>query len=101
MIVNTENGPIEIDDPGRPVRKATEVAAAELGEELATYQARLPELLAHEGEYVLIKGKEVVGFYETSQAAQNVGYRRLGMVPMFIKRIAAVEPVIYIPNAEF
>lgn len=71
---------------------------AEIAEEIATYKARLPELLAHEGRFVLIKGKDVIGFFDTSSEAIREGYRRFGVVPMLVKRIAAVEPVIYIPN---
>src|SRR4051812_32237946 len=33
--------------------------------ELLTYKARLPELLKNEGEFVLIKGEQVVGIFST------------------------------------
>jgi hypothetical protein len=100
MSEKTANGPIGPPDADHPVRKAADFVK-DLEVEYATYKARLPELLAHEGEYVLIKGEEVVGFFKTSRAAVREGYRRFGMVPIFVKKVAAVEPVIYIPNVAF
>jgi hypothetical protein len=100
MNEKTANGPIGAADADHPVRKAADFVN-DLAVEIATYKARLQELLAHEGEYVLIKGDEVVGFFKTSRAALRVGRRRFGLVPMLIKQVAAVEPVIYIPNVAF
>jgi hypothetical protein len=97
MNEKTANGPIGAADAHHPVRKASDYVD-DLAVEIATYKARLPELLAHEGEYVLIKGDEVIGFFKTSRAAVRAGYRRFGIVPLLVKQIAAVEPVIYIPN---
>ncbi len=71
---------------------------ASIAEEVATYRARLPELLEHEGRFVLIKGSEVVGFFDDDSEAIREGYRRFGIVPLLVKRISRVERVIYIPN---
>jgi hypothetical protein len=71
---------------------------AEIAQEIATYRSRLPELLAHEGQFVLIKGDQVIGFFGDASAAIREGYRRFGLVPLLVKRITAIEPVVYIPN---
>jgi hypothetical protein len=38
-------------------------AKATLAAELVTYRDRLDELLQHEGQYVVIKGREIAGFF--------------------------------------
>ena len=96
----TENGPALDAVPDRP-RGERRDPLARIAQEIATYKARLPELLEHEGEYVLIKGDEVIGFFKGSRAALREGYRRFGIVPFLVKKVAAVEPVIYIPNVGF
>ena len=91
------NGPVATAIPERPDGERKD-PVAEIAQEIATYRARLPELLAHEGQFVLIKGDQVVGFFEESSAALREGYRRFGLVPLLVKKVAAVEPVVYIPN---
>ena len=62
-------------------------------------EACLPELVRdHDGEYVLIKGTEIIGFFADDASAMREGYRRFGIVPLLVKRITANERVIYIPN---
>jgi len=56
-------------------------------------------LQEHDGAHVLIKGREVVGFYRTFEEALDAGYARFGVVPLFVKKVAASEPVYNIPNA--
>ena len=36
----------------------------ELVEEIQTYEAHLSEWAAHDGEYVLIRGSEIIDFFE-------------------------------------
>jgi hypothetical protein len=70
-----------------------------IAEEIATYQARRSEMVRdHNGEFVLIKGNEFVGFFPDESCATREGYGRFGVVPMLVKRITATEPVVYIPN---
>jgi hypothetical protein len=70
---------------------------ARIAEEIATYRARLPEMLKeHEGEFVLIKGSEIVGFFADDSAAIREGRRRFGVVDMLVKQIAAQERVVRI-----
>jgi hypothetical protein len=70
-----------------------------IAEEIATYRARLPEMVReHEGEIVLIKGTDVVGFFPDDSSAEWEGYRRFGIAPFLVKRVVANERVVYIPN---
>lgn len=62
--------------------------------EFETYAAHLEELLEDSGKFVLVKGSEVVGVYESEEAADAVAARRFGGEPVMIKRIAAADPVV-------
>jgi hypothetical protein len=80
--------------PGRGSRAAT------LNREQAVHEANLPRWLSeHEGEYVLIKGDQVAGFYESRDEALTAGYSRFGIGPLFVKQVSPSEPVHHIPNA--
>ena len=41
----------------------------------------------HDGEFVLIQGTDVVGFYATNEQALSEGYRRFGVVPFFVAEV--------------
>jgi hypothetical protein len=74
--------------------------AVSLNREQAVYEANLSQWLSdHEGEYVLIKGDTVDGFYESRDEALTAGYSRFGIGPLFVKQVLASEPVYHIPNA--
>ena len=80
-------------------KAAANVSIAALTEEMATFRDRLPELLReHEGEFVLIKGTEIVGVFFDRSAALREGYRRFGIVPLLVRQIVASDPVVYLPN---
>jgi len=64
-------------------------------EELATYRARLPELLADEGKYAVIRGAEVLGVYGTYEDALQAGYAKYGAAPFLVQQINATEQVQY------
>jgi hypothetical protein len=50
-----------------------------LGTELATFDRHRAELVAaSEGKYVLIRGDEIAGVYESQMDAIQEGYRRFG-----------------------
>ena len=91
------NGTIAGNPPDQPVAGQSDPLAA-IAQEVATYEARLPELLAHEGRFVLIKGDQVVGFFDSFDAAYREGRRRFGLVPLLVKQITAVERVVYLPH---
>jgi predicted acetyltransferase len=48
---------------------------------------------AHMGEFVLIKGEEVIGFYESLDEAFDQGGQRYGMADFFIEQILPAETV--------
>jgi hypothetical protein len=74
--------------------------AASLSREAAVFEAHVSRwVVNHEGEHVLIKGEEVVGFYDSRDAALTEGYSRFGVGPLFVKQILPSEPVHHIPNA--
>ncbi len=73
--------------------------AASLNREQAVYEANLSRWLPdHEGEYVLIKGDTVDGFYDSRDEALTAGYSRFGIGPLFVKQVLSYEPVYHIPN---
>ena len=67
-----------------------------LEKEMETYRAKLEELKAHEGKFVLIKGDTVVDFFETYEDAIKAGYQRFNLDPFLVKRIQAVEQVQFV-----
>jgi hypothetical protein len=89
---------IEVQD--RASQSATDDGGlAELADEMATYQERLPDLLRDRpGDFVLIKGREVAGVFPDRSAALRDGYRRFGVVPFLVRQIAAQGPAVFVPN---
>lgn len=80
----------------RPDRRPRRVSPSR---EQAEYEANLPRWLQeHEAAHVLIKGDEVIGFYETRDEALTAGYARFGVVPLFVKQVVASEPIHHLPN---
>lgn len=67
-----------------------------LEKELATYQAKLPELKQHEGKFALIHGDDVVDFFSTYEDAIKAGYQNFRLEPFLVKRVLTTEPVLYI-----
>jgi hypothetical protein len=66
-----------------------------LEKELATYNARLPELKQHEGKYVLIQGDNVIDLFSSYDDALKEGYKRFGLAEFMVKQIHAIEPVYF------
>ena len=64
-----------------------------LERELATYRANLSTFLDHEGEFVVIQGEEVAGFWQTYEDALKAAYERYGLGGFMVKQVFAVEPV--------
>ncbi len=70
----------------------------QLETELRTYQRMLPEFLKeHEGDYVLIKGDHVEGFWKTKREALAGGYQRYPEQPIFVHRIERHTKPVIIP----
>jgi hypothetical protein len=92
-------GGLEMAEKVRP-RPDQGSRAASLNREQAVYEANLSHWLSdHEGEYVLIKGEKVDGFYGSRDEALTVGYARFGIGPLFMKQVSPSEPVHQIPSA--
>ena len=66
-----------------------------LQKEIETYNAKLPELLGSIGRFVLIKGDQVEGIYDTYADALKVGYERFKLEPFLVKQIAPAEQAHY------
>lgn len=66
--------------------------------ELETYEANKPQLLTEsEGKVVLIKGKEIIGVFETEDEATKTGFDKFGYnTPILVRRILKHEPYIRI-----
>ena len=69
-------------------------ALLRLKTELTTYRDRLDELLEHEGQYVLIHGSEIVGYFKTREAASRAASRAFGPSPVLIKKVAEWERIV-------
>jgi hypothetical protein len=74
-------------------------AEAPLATELVTYRDRLDELLRHKGQYVLIKGPVVAGFFRDRRSAVAAAIAAYGPGPVLIKKIVEKEPVRRIGHA--
>lgn len=66
-----------------------------LNQEIATYNRHLPELLGQQGKFVLIKGGDVAGTFDSYQDALTAGYQRFKLDSFLVKQITAVERVIF------
>jgi len=67
-----------------------------LERELATYKAKLQELLPDEGKYALIHGDDVIAVYGTYEDAIKEGYAKFGLDPFLVKQIQSSEQVHFI-----
>ena len=73
----------------------------ELYREDQTFRRELPRLLAEgkELKFVLIKGDEIIGIYETMNEGILVGREKFGMQPFMVKLILGWELVVFtLPN---
>jgi hypothetical protein len=65
----------------------------DLQDEVDTYARHLPELLQHQGKFVLIKGAEVAGIFDSYRDAVTAGDQRFKPVSFLVKRISVMESV--------
>ena len=64
--------------------------------ELETYEREKERLLGEsEGKYVLIRGEDVVGTWDTYEDAVKTGYSKFGLAPFLVKQIQRVERVCF------
>ena len=66
--------------------------ATTLETELKTYEQHKNELLGTAGgKFVLIRGTDVIGVYDSKMDAIAQGYKQFGNVPFLVKQIVEVE----------
>jgi hypothetical protein len=68
-------------------------------EELITYKDHLEELLERKEDYVLIKGRRIIGIFADRQEAIEKAIALFGTEPALIKRIVAREPIVTLVGA--
>jgi hypothetical protein len=79
-----------------PSNLATQMTDDPLHEEIATYNSKLPELIGTSlGKYVLVKGPEIIGVYDTYADALKIGYERFKLQPFMVKQVAPAERVLF------
>lgn len=66
-----------------------------LATEIKTYNSRLPDLLAHQGKFVLIKGEQIVSIFDSYQDALQAGYDKYGLESFLVKAISPAEQVSF------
>jgi hypothetical protein len=64
-----------------------------LADELVTYRDHLKDLLKNKGQFVLIKGHEVIGIFGARDDALKEAVSRFRDAPVLIKQIVAKEAV--------
>lgn len=68
------------------------MATNPLVKETETYQKNKEDLLRdNTGKFVLIKGDEIIGIYETRNDAIKIGIDKFGNSPFLVKKISEVD----------
>ena len=71
------------------------MASAPLAREIALYRERRDELLKTAlGQYVLIKGEDIVGFYATLEEAPTAGYTQFKLEPFLARQVSAADETV-------
>jgi hypothetical protein len=87
--------------PKREKKAEAPIEPLPLAEEVGTYEAHLPGWADREGQFVLIHGRDVLGFYPRHEEALEAGYDRLGGGPFLVTRILVHEPIYQLGHIEF
>ena len=64
-----------------------------LEKEIETYNRELPNLLAQQGKFVVIREDKIIGTFVSYEDALKLGYEKCGLEPFLVKRIQAIEQV--------
>ena len=67
-----------------------------LEKELETYRAKVHELIADQGKFVLIHGEQVVDTFSAYEDAMKEGYKRFSLQPFLVKQIQSTEQIHFI-----
>ena len=89
--------------PKQNQKKRAEATAGPfpLAEEVRTYEAHLAGWADREGQFVLIKGRDILGFYPRHEEALEAAYDQLGDGPFLVKQILLHEPIYQLGHIEF
>lgn len=69
-----------------------------LGEEQGFYnESRATWLKAHPGKFALVKGRRLLGVYDSPDEAYKQGLNQLGNVPMLVVQIVPEQPIARFP----
>ena len=67
--------------------------------EMQVYHDHLMEMLGvdfgNEGKFIVIKGDEIAGPFDTYESALEAGYDRHGLGPFLVKKLERNETVLY------
>ena len=78
------------------------VADDVLREEREFFEANRAALLKeHAGKFALIRGRELVGTFDSDENAYTEGVKRFGTSPFLIRRIAEKDPSAQFPALTF
>jgi hypothetical protein len=77
------------DTPDSPITREWNLYRREVGRLLAQ---------GHEGKWVLIKGEEIIGIWESRDQAKAVALERYFMQPVLIRQVLTREPVLRTPT---
>ena len=70
---------------------------AHLTTELETYKSNVEAWIDHVGEFVVIRGDKVIGFYSSYADAVQVGYGECGLEPFLVKQVRVIENTHFVP----
>lgn len=84
-----------------PAERGESSDARVLAEELDAFHEILPMLMGDaKGKFALIKGRELVGTFETRSDAIKEGYEKFGNVPFLVKQVVELErPLNFVSHA--
>jgi hypothetical protein len=71
-----------------------------LAEETKTYEAHLAQWGGSVGQFVVIKGCDVLGFYPRHDEALEAAYDQIGQGPFLVKQISLPEPIYQLGHVE-
>lgn len=67
--------------------------------EIDTYHEKINDWSEHEGQFVLIKGKEAFGFFSSYDDALTRAYEMFGLERFLVKQVRAIENVHFISRS--
>jgi hypothetical protein len=72
-------------------------------DEWNTFRRELPRLLAegNEGKFVLLKGKKIIGIYDTWEAGRSAGLEKYLLQGFLVQPIRTWEPLLRIRGYSF